>query len=165
RLVAAAVRELEAKRRSLGHVDRLGHDLAAVAIVPRDHAGHLGLLLEGAANLHRDAAARPEPSAPWGVVDLDLDRLDADQVALLPGPRELPLRGPAEPAGPDLLQRLPLALVGALLHEENPGPRRAIFVIVVARRQHHPLAREVDRPGISRLDPPGERTEALAVGR
>ena len=77
--------------------------------------------------------ADPEPLAARSVVELDLRRLDAEEVARLPGPREVLELLAGDAARPDLLERPVLFGGAALVEVEHPAPRRAFLVVAVAR--------------------------------
>jgi hypothetical protein len=68
------------------------------------------------------------------VVDLDRSRVDAQHRRGLEHPRELALRGAAETTEEDVLERVALALVGALVHVQVKLPGRAWLVVLVVRR-------------------------------
>ena len=73
-----------------------------------NHAGDDLAAVVAIADPDADAVANPQSLAPSGVVDLDRDRSHRDELALLPGPREMALRVSAETTGEDALERGPL---------------------------------------------------------
>ena len=111
-----------------------------------------------------DRAARPEPSAARACGRSRSGRRDAEQVARLQRPGELAQRRPAEPAGEDVLERVALARRRA---RRRRGPRS--MASPPRRRRSGPPARragrQVDPAGAPSLDLPGERAQAVAVGR
>src|SRR3954451_24186453 len=156
----AAVRELE---RPVLDDQLVGHELLAVALVAGDDARDRALLVEAIADPDADPVADAQPLPPPRVLDLELDRPDAHEVARLPGPREVLQRVPAAPPRPDLLEREPLLVGGAAVEVQDPRPRRALLVVAVARRHRARQAGEVDPVRFSLLDDPREHAEAEAV--
>ena len=128
--------------------------LSAGLMVAGDHAGHRLLVGHRLPDSDRDLAAGAEPAAPGRVVDLDRHRAHAQQVALLPRPRELLQGRSPEASGEDLLEGIALALVGALVEVEVEVPRRARLVVVVAAREDDVQPGEVELPGPAALDLP-----------
>src|SRR5215208_123685 len=113
----------------------VGDELLASAIVTRDHAGDgLGAVV-AVADPDADAIADAQELPPPGVLDLDLDRADRDQLTLLPGPREVVLGIAPQVSGEDGLEGLALQIAGRRIEIENPGPRRALLVVAVAGSQ------------------------------
>jgi exodeoxyribonuclease III len=85
RLVRAAALDGEHQRAGCD-VDRVADQLATFSIVARNHARHHCLVGDRFAHAYFDLARRPEPAAPWGVVDVDIERIDTDQVRGLEDP-------------------------------------------------------------------------------
>jgi hypothetical protein len=66
------------------------------------------------------------------VIDLDLRRLDVDEVACLPGPGKVLELLAGDPAAPDLLDGELLVRTRPLVDVEDPRPRRTVLVVAVA---------------------------------
>src|SRR5207248_547278 len=158
----AGVRKLELV---VCDVQRAGDELLPAALVAGDDAGHGLLPCPRALDRHRHELADPQPLAAWLVGDADRDAADAEQPALLPGPREVEERISAAPA------RVDVGESGVLLGARGVGdvdemtPGRAGLVVVVARRERDRQAVERDLAGVTGVDLPGQDAEALAEGR
>src|SRR6266508_2761669 len=162
--VAAVAAELEAQG-AVVHHQLLGDDLLAGLVVARDHARHRGDVGHRARDPDADLTSHAEPLAPGRVVDLDLRGAHGDEVARLPGPREvlhLPALGSA---GPDLLERPPLLVVAAFVDVEQERPGRALLVVAVARRERDAEPGQVRVAYAPVDDLPREGALADSVGR
>src|SRR6266540_5334665 len=162
--VAAVAAELEAQG-AVVHHQLLGDDLLAGLVVARDHARHRGVVGHRARDPDADLTSHAEPLAPGRVVDLDLRGAHGDEVARLPGPREvlhLPALGSA---GPDLLERPPLLVVAAFVDVEQERPGRALLVVAVARRERDAEPGQVRVAYAPVDDLPREGALADSVGR
>jgi hypothetical protein len=77
-------------------VNRVAEELAAAPMVPGDHARDCLLIGDGLTHADLDLAAYSEPASSGGVVDLDLERHNAEQVGGLENPWELLARSSAK---------------------------------------------------------------------
>src|SRR5215469_2933406 len=113
-----------------------------------------------ALGLHRQVADDVDPLAGRGVLEGDPGWPDgvnlADRRAVQPGDRS------AGPAEEDVGQRGPLLVAGVPVDVEHDLPGGAgLDAVEVADRQHGPQRGEVDAVGVTLVDVPGQRAEAL----
>ena len=119
----------------------------------------------GARDADADCVLDAEPAAARRVVDLDLRRLDAEQVARLPRPGEMVELASGDASGPDFFERPVLFGRPSLVQVEDPAPGRAFLVVAVASRQRDSEAGEVGLIRVAVDDLPVQRAEADAVRR
>ena len=145
-------------------VELLGVELRADPLVAGDPArdGLVGLDRRRRAQL--DGFGDRQPVAVPVRLELDPARAHLDELALLPDPRQQAHMRPAEPAEEQILERLPLPLVAALVDVEEDRPRRARLVVVVRDHERDEQAVHVDLADPALLDPPAEDAVADAVG-
>ena len=98
-------------------------EFAPLAVVPRNHTRHRLLVGYRLTHPDRNLPGRSEPTAPGGVVNLNIDRLHALQVCSLEDPQELLRRGPAQATGEDVGHRFALSPITLGVHEQNHRSR------------------------------------------
>src|SRR4051812_10314167 len=124
RCVAAGPAEVEVQRLVV-HAQLVGDELFAVPVVAGDDAGHALRPVVPAADAHAEVTADAQPLTAPRVVDVDGDRSHRDELARLPGPREVRDGITAVLPGEDGLERGALLVGRALVQVEDPGPRRS----------------------------------------
>ena len=153
----AAVREAEGR---VLDPELLGNDLLAGSVVAGDPARHRLVPGIGARDADADCILDAEPAAARRVVDLDLRRLDAEQVARLPRPGEVVDLASGDASGPDFFERPVLFGRPSVVQVEDPAPGRAFLVVAVASRQRDSDAGKVGLIRVAVDDLPVQRAQA-----
>ena len=150
-------------QRAVLHAQLVRHELLAGLLVAGDHARDSLRTGVTIADANAGAVAYPEALAVPGVLDVDLDRSYRNELARLPGPREMPKGVAAQPAGEDTLERGALLLGGRGVEIQRPRPRRAGLVVAVAAGQRDRQPGKVCAVRFAVLDQPRQHPHAHAV--
>src|SRR5205085_1573420 len=138
-------------------------EFLARSLVPGNHTCDGFVALIATADSDTNVVSNPQALATARVIDRHLHRSHRNKLACLPCPRKMALGIAPEPTTEDSFKRGTLLLRSARMQVQNPCPRRARLVVVVAARQRNRQAGQVNAIRLAILNQPRKNPHADAM--